>query len=408
MSHHADPNHNDILAQARIGKPENTDGQTAMDKGINGIYGHLDSENLASVLKQLRERGFLQTVFNTIHEGIVVVDRRLRIRYANKAAFAFLGLPENAVNQHIGRFIRDVKWDDIFSEKEDEWYKTSRREIEVLYPVPRRLMFYIVPHQTERGTAVIILHDITEAVRSTTKKIETEKMHMISLLAAGVAHEIGNPLNSLGLHLQLLRRLLEKDKRRKTADEATELLTIAENEARRLNHIIREFLQAVRPVPLELRPVNLEEITGEVLNLNGQEIADRLITVKSVWPEDTPPVVLGDENQLKQAIYNIVKNAMQAMPGGGTLSINCRHLDNEAEISFADTGIGISPEHIANIFDPYYTTRSEGSGLGLMIVERIIRDHGARISVDSGVGKGTTFTISFPLNSKKVRLLPPA
>ena len=379
---------------------------------FNRIMAKLDTEEKKGFqeyfIRQNREKGLLRTVFNNIRDGIIVIDRRFNVRYKNRAAVELLGLPDDMSKHNITRFLRDIEWKKIFGMKDYEWYKSSRREIEIFYPVHRHLLFYMLPHESEKGTAIIILQDITESRRNTMKQMESEKMEIVSILAAGVAHEIGNPLNSLSLNLQLLERLLAKDTKKpgKNAKKALDLLKTAGVEVKRLDLIIKEFLQAVRPVPLDIRKVNLEETIGEVLEFLKQELSDRLILVKCLWSKNIP-LVDGDYNQLKQAFFNLIRNAVQAMPGGGELNISCALEDENIRISFSDEGAGISPEDIGKIFDPYFTTKKEGSGLGLVIVERIVREHGARLLVESVERKGTTFTVVFSTGKKRIKLLPP-
>ncbi len=363
-----------------------------------------DRDNVqAYVLRQIREKGFFQTVFNNIQEGIIVVDKELRIRYANRSAIVMLGIPDNIEEQRINRFLKEINWKGILDKDANEWYKVSRREIEVLYPVRKNLMFYIVPHETDKETAIIILHDVTESHVNTRKELESEKTQMISLLAAGVAHEIGNPLNSLNINLQLLERNLRKS--RKKDKDSLELLSTATQEVKRLDTIIAQFLQALRPTAPVMARIDIKELIIETLKFMQYEIENRKIKIECTWADDCPNIQ-GDADQLKQAFYNIIKNAIQAMPDGGRLNIICVFDEDNVELSFADTGKGIGSNEISRIFKPYYTTKKGGSGLGLMIVERIIREHGAELSVDSEHGKGTVFKIRFPLSTRKIRLLP--
>ncbi len=372
---------------------------------LMGRIDKLDNNNIqAYVLRLAKEKGFFETIFDTILEGVIVIDRKLRIRYVNNSAKELLGMPESVENQKIPRFIKDVDWRGILSRKEEEWGRVFRQELEVLYPVHRYLLFYVVPLEPDKGTAAVIIHDVTESREKTLDTIETEKTHLISLLAAGVAHEIGNPLNSIHIHLQLLERHLKENEGNEDT-EALELLKVSKQEVERLDMIISQFLQAVRSRKPDLVPLEMEPIIIETINSLRCEIENRNIDVKCEWP-DFLPTIHGDRLQLKQAFYNLLKNAIGATGEGGEIFIRCSYDDHYVIFSVADTGSGISSENIGQIFEPYYSTKKGGNGLGLMIVERIARDHGAELSVESEEGEGTVFTVRLPRSSRRVRLLP--
>ena len=361
-----------------------------------------DKNNVQSVLQRIsRERAFFEMVFNAIKEGIVVVGADLKIQYVNPSAKAMIGIPDHYTEQSITRFFRDLEWGKM-QDDDGGWSKNIRLEVEILYPVKRLLLFYLVPLGSESDSATIMLHDITESREKTDETIESEKMHMISLLAAGVAHEIGNPLNSLNIHLQLLKRILERDDIDK--EEAIELLSVASDEVERLDEIINQFLEAVRSSKPNLVKLNIKPILIETLKFLKHEIEFKKINVNCSWP-DTLPSILGDDNQLKQAFYNIIKNSIQAMSIDGELEIVCDFDDDFLNIAFADNGDGIHHLNLSNVFEPYYTKKEDGNGLGLMVVERIIREHGAELSISSEPDKQTVFAIKFPRSSKKTRLL---
>lgn len=376
------------------------------DSFFEKIIGNLetaDKTNIQALLQRMaKERSFFQMVFNAIKEGIIVIGADLKVQYANPAAKTMIGLPENYEEQNITRFFRDLEWEKMQAPN-GSWTKSTRCEVEILYPVRRVLVFYLVPLEGGSDSATIILHDITESRDKTHETIESEKMHMISLLAAGVAHEIGNPLNSLNIHLQLLKRILDQDDIDKK--EAAELLEVASSEVERLDKIINQFLEAVRSAKPNLVKVDIKPLIIETLTFLRHEIEDKNIDVKCYWGKSLPHV-LGDDNQLKQAFYNIIKNAVQAMPDGGNLEIDCQYDDDAVEISFIDTGKGIAPEDLPNVFEPYFTTKEDGSGLGMMVVERIIREHGGELAIDSEPGKQTTVSVKLPRSTKKTRLLP--
>jgi PAS domain S-box-containing protein len=379
-----------------------------LDKLI-GRIDRVDSQSLQGVvLKLAREKGFLETLFNTIQEGVIVTDAEGRITYLNDAAGQLLGIdPERAVREPLSRYLRDLDWQKIWSADKDEWRKVFTHELEVFYPQHRFISFYIVPVADEQNSVVtgmaIILRDVTETRQRAESTIESEKLSAITLLAAGVAHEIGNPLNSLNIHLQLMERELKRLPAAQ-AKRVREDLRVARDEITRLDQIINQFLRAIRPTQPELQPTTVNDVIAETLALMEQEIADRDILVEREWAEGLPRILL-DRAQLKQAFYNIIKNALQAMRSGGILRIRTEADETHVTIAFIDSGHGIAPEQIGRLFEPYFTTKQNGTGLGLMIVQRIVREHGGTIEVESDQDRGTTFRIKLPIHEKRMRLL---
>ena len=371
----------------------------------------LDPTSLQTyVLRLVRERGFLETVFNTIREGVIVIDRGLRIRFINLAAREMLAMNGEVSNQRIDRYLKEVDWGPLLDADAEQWRRVSRQEIQVFYPRHRYLSFYVVPMhpdgEEEEGIPYItlIIHDVTEVNRDTEKHIESKRVEAVTMLAAGVAHELGNPLNSLNIHLQLLQRVIGRIDDEVLRDEAAELARVATHEVERLDVIVSHFLHAVRPVPPQLAPLNLRQTLEEAVAFMRLEIESRDIQVEVVFPE-TLPQILGDADQLKQAFYNLIKNAVQAMGDGGRLRIICGSRSDFLDIRFVDDGAGMSAEQLTQIMHPYYTTKPDGTGLGLMIVERIVRGHGGELRIESEEGSGTVFTISLPLRERQVRLL---
>ncbi|OJV02908.1 MAG: PAS domain-containing sensor histidine kinase, partial [Verrucomicrobia bacterium 61-8] len=282
------------------------------------------------------------------------------------------------------------------------------RDLEVFYPENRHLNFYTVPlmsedsHDEVVGHA-IILRDITQYRRETQETIESERFSALTLLAAGVAHEIGNPLNSLDIHLQLMERRVRKLPSR-SRGEFEESINVARQEVKRLDHIITQFLRAIRPQPLTPRAESLNAIVEESVSFLQAEIRDRDILVE-VDLDRSLPTLSVDRDQIKQAFYNIIRNAFQAMKTGGILRIRSGADETHQFISFADSGGGIAPENITRVFEPYFTTKQSGSGLGLLIVRRIVRAHGGEVIIESAPGQGLTVTIRLPSGDRRVRFL---
>jgi len=377
-----------------------------LDKLIDRLN-RLDPGHLqAHFLDLAQERGFLETVFHALQEGVIVLDGQGRIRFANRAAERLLGISvESSSGLPIQRFLRDIDWGGMLNLEAEEWSKVMAREVEVRYPSHRFLALYGVPltgGAEDRG-AVLIVRDVTRERKKEAYSLESERLRAVTLLAAGVAHEIGNPLNSLTIHLQLMRREMAAlpEAGRKSMDD---LLQVATQEVERLDGIIHQFLRAVRPVAPNLESAAPRKILEETVDFLRHEIADRNVLVE-VESNDPLPAIRVDRAQIRQAFFNIIKNAMEAMSGGGVLRISLSSDDRRVAVAFQDSGSGIQPETISRIFDPYYTTKADGSGLGMMIVQRVIRDHGGEIDIRSEPGRGTCLTLFLPREDRLVRLL---
>ncbi len=348
------------------------------------------------------EKGFLESIFNILLEGVLVLDSQGHILYANRRSHEIFGLrdaPEKLQGQPIHRYLRELDWNEILNHD-----NALTREIEIHYPEHRYLKFYLVPVDQEHGTKsfAAIFYDITSQQQANRESIESEKNNALTLLAAGVAHELGNPLNSLQIHLQLIERELKKiDVPKKTIDS----LGTIKNELTRLNSIIDRFLRAIRPSKANLHLLPLHPILDEALEFMRHEIEDRDVILEKEFSRSIPPLLI-DPEQFKQALYNLVKNSLQAMPAGGILKINTRLTDRYAEIQIQDNGTGIASENLPRLFDPYFTTKEGGSGLGLLIVRRIINEHHGELQIESRPEIGTTVKILLPLPDQRYMSLP--
>src|SRR5436189_4804914 len=260
-----------------------------------------------------------------------------------------------------------------------------------------------IPATAEQVGYAMILRDITESRRTAQQAIESERLNALTLLAAGVAHEIGNPLNSLHIHLQLMERKVQELGHNATA-ELQQSIDVARSEVRRLDSIVTQFLRAIRPSQPRLYPENVNAIVEEAVRFFTPEIQDRDMVVEQELRADLPLLQL-DRGQMKQAFYNVIKNSVEAMHRQGTLRIRTDLADTHVIVRFVDTGGGMSAENLSRVFEPYFTTKPSGTGLGLLIVRRIVREHGGELSIESGQGKGLTLTIRLPYIEKRIRML---
>ena len=378
-------------------------------------------------LRLAQEKGFLETVFNAIQEGIIVTDSKGRITYLNEAACGLFGLEgDDVIGKRLDERIRGLDWESLTKSG-----GPVSHDMEIFYPQNRFINFYIVPLMIEpreavavatplRGVSeetgrrpvatgaaevghVMILRDITASRRTAQQAIESERFNALTLLAAGVAHEIGNPLNSLHIHLQLMERSVQNLGDGAKA-ELQQSIDVARSEVNRLDSIVTQFLRAIRPSRPQLRPENINAIVEEAVRFFMPEIQDRDIVVEQELRSDLPLLQL-DRDQMKQAFYNVIKNSLEAMKRRGTLRIRTDRDDTHVLITFVDSGGGMSAENLSRVFEPYFTTKPSGTGLGLLIVRRIVREHGGELSIESGQDKGLTLMIRLPYIDKRMRML---
>jgi|HubBroStandDraft_1064217.scaffolds.fasta_scaffold13561_6 two-component system, sporulation sensor kinase E len=380
---------------------------TPLDR-VMGRLDALDPVDLANLVQRLaRERTLYEQIFKTLQEGVLVISADGAVEYANESAHRLIGLSgDELAGKTLWRLIPGLR--PTMGADAGADTHVAAREFELTYPEARTIRLYMVPfpdgERAGEPRHAVILADVTRDRMTTAQRIEDERASSILLLAAGVAHELGNPLNSLTIHLQLIARKLKKLGASPEAKSIADSVDVCREEVARLDGIITHYLEAIRPSPPDLAETSLPEVLAEVLRFQKREFADRGIAVEAETPAALPPV-MADKNQLKQVFFNITKNAMESMQPGGRLLIKSRADDDSVYLLFGDSGSGIRQEDLGRLFQPYHTTKPGGHGLGLMIVQRIMRMHGGQVGVESREGKGTVVTLQFPRKDRRVRML---
>jgi PAS domain S-box-containing protein len=346
----------------------------------------------------------LETVLDSLPSGILVCDENHSVIMANKSALRLLPL-SRAEGGPLWGLVLDERAAAFFQQTLQNGDRVLDREMDVESQGGKLLLsISIYPWVENRRItgSLTRIEDITEKRGREVRLRRAENLASLTTLAAAVAHEIKNPLGAISIHLQLMQKNLAKDE--KTTAEIDKYFNIINEEIDRLNHIVVDFLFAVRPMSLELREGNFNALIADLAELSQAELEQSHILLLLELDEKLPSSLF-DERHMKQALLNLIKNAQSAMPHGGLLTIATQVSDNEIRISVCDTGVGISEENLNKIFEPYFTTRDNGTGLGLTLVFKIIREHQGEILVDSREGEGTDFEICLPLCQKERRLI---
>jgi two-component system sensor histidine kinase HydH len=348
-----------------------------------------------------RMKSLMGNVLQSIPTGVVTLDSRGVVTSLNDAAERLLGLRASAV---VGRGIEDglQTVSDLVA-----WIQRARQGAQRLQETDLSLTLEDGRRVTVRASAselrdesgradgwVVLLRDITEVSRLEAQLRRADKLAALGTLAAGVAHEVKNPLHALSLNLHLLRETVHAP--RPSPAERDEYFEILRSEVQRIERIVENFLRFAKPAIPEVKPLDLHALLERVLSLVAFEAADHGVTIETDFTPALGPVA-GDEGQLSQVFLNLCINALQAMPDGGSLVVTTRAADGWADVLVRDTGEGIQKDVLPHVFDPYFTTRPRGAGLGLAIAHRIVEGHRGTIDVESEVGMGTTMIVRLPL-----------
>ncbi|MFW6312792.1 MAG: two-component system sensor histidine kinase NtrB [Spirochaetota bacterium] len=368
----------------------------------------LDAEQIRMLIHDLaNEHDRIAAVLDSLSDGLMVADNEHTLVLSNKAAERLLPLTgregadlllwDSIADDEISRFLeRTMIGQESVVDREFTFERGSS---------PRVLAVSVTPlvRSGEITGTIVHIEDISQRRGREARLRRAESLASLTTLAAGVAHEIKNPLGSIGIHMQLIQKALAA-----VDDERTgtirEYVDVVNEEVERLNRIVVDFLFAVRPMDTTLEDRELNPILKDLLDFVRFELEEAGVAIVEDLADDLPILRL-DEKYVKQAVLNIIKNAISAMPDGGTLTVSTRQQGDEVLLRISDTGEGMSEDVLNKIFEPYFTTRDFGSGIGLTLVYKIVKEHMGDISVVSQEGKGTSFAILLPIPQREQHLL---
>lgn len=355
------------------------------------------------LLDAAQENRLLEEACQSLDEGIVIADRKGQPLFINRRAADWLGSARTNAKQPIWNQAQDPSFAAFLRDNLVGLKARTVHDLRMLSPREMQLRVTILPEgEGDQQRFVILLLDMTSRTEQEFESAMLSRMESLVRLAGGIAHEIGNPLNAITIHLELLKKRLAglpDVQRQKLADSLSDI----QDETKRLDRIIRNFLKATRKPPLRFQLDDLNEVIADALSFLKPQLDVAKIQTKFSKDKNLP-VFLMDRERLYYAFMNLIKNALEAMPQGGTLKIALSHKQNCAVATVTDTGCGINEKDLARIFDIYYTTKQEGSGLGLMMVYDAVAEHGGKIEVASKRNKGTTFKLLLPVREPQLQL----
>ncbi|MEA1910481.1 MAG: ATP-binding protein [Spirochaetota bacterium] len=371
-------------------------------------FDKLSTDQVWDLLSDLTsENELLQIVLNSMMDGIIVTDTGNKLIFHNRSSdrlipFSSGDLDDSVIwevidDEDISKFIQKTL---LNAEKVREEEFTIK-----IGSISRTLWLDIMPVVKEGAIQGSLLHvsDITERKKRDGRLRRAENLASLTTLAAGVAHEIKNPLGSISIHIQLMQKSLKKNKQLEE-NTSGKYLDILNEEVERLNNIIVDFLFAVRPMNPTMKKTDINKVLTDLIEFVKYELEEATVSIECEFEENLPKLDI-DVQYMKQAILNIIKNSVAAMPDGGVMYFKTVKDENFVHIYVCDTGTGISEENMSKIFEPYFTTKQFGSGLGLTVVYKIIKEHGGDIVLESVENQGTTFTINLPVPQMGKRLL---
>ena len=367
-----------------------------------------EEEIVRLISEALDENSELRGIFDSLPEGHILVSKDHKVLLSSHSVAMLLP------SDRRGRIREGRAFDDVIIDRDAKAFilnvlsgkeKAEPKDFAFQHGDETRIIrvsFQSIP-VGDLSLTDIVIRDITEDIRKETRLRRSESLASMTTMAAGIAHEIKNPLAAMKIHLQLLRKAF-RNKGSLNEEGAERYLSVLDDEIDHLNSIAVDFLFAVRPMDIELILGSLNDVIDDLVVFLLPEAEEKGIEVRTDLEKFLPRVEL-DPRYMRQSLLNIVENAFSAMPGGGTLSISTKLTGDYVTLTIRDTGTGIDPEHLEKIFEPYFTTKASGTGLGLTVVYKVIKEHKGDIFVSSEPGKGTLFTIKLPVPQSQRKAL---
>ena len=349
-----------------------------------------------------------QQLLETTQDAVIAIDRSGHMRQFNPAAERMFGytaaevlgqrvnmlMPEPYVSEHDGYIERYERTREPHAIGQIRTVSAKRNNGEV-FPMELSVAEVSADGDLHYGA---FIRDISEKVKLQEKMVDRERLAAIGTTAATLAHEIGNPLNGMSMSVQMMERRLAKAGEDVDARFSSYVVNM-KREITRLTNLLQEFRSLSRRQTFTFQPLNMSTVINELLAVETPHYTERRVQVEQHIP-DTLPEMQADADKLRQVFLNLCKNAVEAMPDGGTLTLHAHAAEEYVHIEVSDTGNGI-PDGV-DIFEPFATTKAEGTGLGLPVVRQIITAHGGTLSYTSRPGQGTTFTVVLPLIPRPV------
>jgi two-component system sensor histidine kinase AtoS len=355
-----------------------------------------------------RLQRYMEKLLTTMNDGLLSVDMTGTVSTINPSAQRMLDQAGRAVE--AGQLVSELSghYTDLVSYIFDSIKNPcDRKHQEIRLNSAEHKQIFLVGSSILRNRdgnpqeIIFNFHDVTELKKLEASMRQTERLAALGTLAAGMAHEIRNPLSAIKTFVQLLPRKLEKP------GFLEKFYRTVPRELNRINQLVEDLLDLARIPKYQFGIFDIRQVITQTIEFIGEELQTHNIRCHCKIP-DRLPLVRADVNQLSKAFNNLIRNAIQAMPDGGDLSIRAILNDqnpgdlsasgNTLTLMFQDTGNGISPEEIKQIFNPFFTTKVKGTGLGLAITHKVVTEHGGRIEVESRPGRGACFTVDLPVD----------